>query len=354
MLDSASDATVPGESKPTMHSLYGNDPIRDVVCPLCQATTGRVLYKVTTAESARQFIRPAFDKDNYLALLGVIRDLWGADECRQVRCDTCDSVFAWPHVGGNAHFYNISYARHMRYPQKRWEFFAAARFVARDAAGSMLELGAGDGAFVRILRSAGVPAQSIHVVEYSDAARNQLAEIDARISVFSSLEHFMESAQPASYSHVFAFQVLEHVQRPVEHLAAFRRILRTGGLVCMAVPNPQRIEANERNGLVLDMPPAHVTRFTVQGVSALASRAGFELSHTEVEPFVYRTWFRDFLTFHFHRRLQSEGSIQSRMEQNLPWRWATVGGAFLALPSALRHSFGPLQGASLFCVLRAI
>jgi SAM-dependent methyltransferase len=313
-----------------------------------------VLYKVSAAESAQALIRAAFDNNAYRELLGVIGELWSGEDCRQVRCDRCESVFAWPHIAGNARFYNLAYTRHLRYPQKRWEFFAAARFVARDSNGRMLELGAGDGAFVRILRTFGVSANAINVVEYSDAARAQLAGIDPGLAVFSSLEQFVDSSQPHSCSHVFAFQVLEHVQQPAEHLAGFRQILRPGGLVCMAVPNPGRIEANERNGLILDLPPSHITRFTSQGIAALANRTGFEVIHTEVEPLVYREWLFEFLSYHFKRRIQDEASIQSWMERALPWRLATMGGALMALPAAISHSFEHKEGGSLFCVLQAV
>ena len=347
--------TSAGRSDPTlsMSSFYGSEPIGDVVCPLCLATSGRILYRVTPGESAKVFIRPTINPEGYRELESVIGALWGGGECRQVRCDVCESVYAWPHRAGDARFYNLAFREHMRYPQNRWEFAAAAQFVARDAKGPMLELGAGDGAFVRTLRSAGVPAGAIHAVEYADAPREQIAAIDPALSAFSSLEQFLERAGPNACSHVFAFQVLEHVQQPVEYLETFRGLLQAGGLVCMAVPNPGHIETNEQSGLLLDMPPNHVTRFTVKGISALAERAGFEVVHSEVEPFVYRDWLREFLSYHFKRRVQNEGSVQHWIERKLPWRLATMAGAVLAMPSALLHSMKPNEGGSLFCVLRA-
>jgi SAM-dependent methyltransferase len=337
-----------------MRLIYGNKPIRDVRCPLCLTSTGHVLYSVGPEESAGAFVRPTHDKPAYQDLVEIIRDLWNGQECRQIRCDGCASVYSWPHRAGDSRFYNLAFKEHMRYPQARWEFFAAVRFLDSQAQGGLLELGAGDGAFVRILRAHGVAAGNISVVEYSDAARRTLAGIDPSLHVFGGLEEFLDVTPPNVLSHVFAFQVLEHVETPLEYLRAFRRSLRIGGLVCLAIPNPAHIEASERNGLVKDMPPNHVTRFTVQGVSALAGQAGFELIHQEVEPLNYKEWLREFLSYHFKRRVQNEGSIQNWLEKTLPWRAATLGGALLAVPSALVYSFKPKEGASLFCVLRAV
>jgi len=216
----------------------------------------------------------------------------------------------------------------------------------------MLELGAGDGAFLRTLQAAGVPMSSVSAVEYSDEARKNLKRIDPSLNVFADLDQFLHASAPNSCTHVFAFQVLEHVPEPLDYLRSFGRALRPGGLVCMAVPNPGRIEANEQNGLILDMPPCHITRFTIQGVSALARQAGFELIHSEIEPLVYRAWFREFLSYHFLRRTQNDGSLQNWMETKLPWRLATIGGALLGFIPALSKSVGPKEGGSLFCVLR--
>ena len=337
-----------------MRSIYENQPIDNVSCPLCLAHTGQVLYKVTASDSAKTFVRPAVNPEIYRELVSVITGRWGAEECRQVRCDGCRCVYAWPHRGGDARFYNMAFREHMRYPQNRWEFSAAMRFLKPGTDGPILELGAGDGAFVRKAAAAALPASGINAVEYSEAARAQLTAIDSKIKVFAGLEEFVDGATPDTYSHVFAFQVLEHVERPVDYLRTFRRVLRTGGLICMAVPNPAHIEANEQNGLLLDMPPNHITRFTVQGISSVAAQAGFEVIHAETEPFVYRDWLREFLSYHFKRRTQIDGTVQNWMERTLPWRLATIAGAAIALPSALLHSFESNQGGSLFCVLRAV
>jgi hypothetical protein len=100
------------------------------------------------------------------------------------------------------------------------------------------------------------------------------------------------------------------------------------------------------------MPPHHVSRLGVAAMSALASRAGFHVEHTEAEPFRFLSSLKEYSSYYFNRRAQSPESLQNWLERHLPHHCAVLTGAIFALPSAAGCMFGRTDGGSLFYALR--
>ena len=326
-------------------------------CPFCGSQEATVLRTVSAQDAATHSVRPNFDPVLHKELSEAIARLWRSDHCSVMRCRRCDGVFSWPFAGGDSAFYNLTHSRAIGYPQFRWEFDVAVRWMRGSATGGkrkMLELGAGDGAFLRRLLGAGIPPGVLWAVEYSERARQALSRIDTRIHVVPSVQDLpaFSSAKRGAFTHVFAFQVMEHVSQALEYFNAFARVLAADGVLCLSVPNPARIEFNERSGLLLDMPPYHVSRLGPAAMSALSNRAGFYIEHTETEPFDFVSSLKEFLSYHYKRRVQAIGGLQNWMERYLPRRLAALMGALVALPSAGSLMLHRNDGGSLFYALR--
>jgi SAM-dependent methyltransferase len=96
----------------------------------------------------------------------------------------------------------------------------------------VLEAGCGVGAQTVTLAT-NSPGASIVSIDISDeslaAARERTGAAGVTNVVFQRADIYALPFAPASFDHVFACFVLEHVPRPGEALAALRRVLRPGG-----------------------------------------------------------------------------------------------------------------------------
>src|ERR1035438_4646413 len=157
-----------------MKTTYNRTPIDRVHCPFCSHGAGHVLYQVTSAEAAAHFVSPRRNSARNARLQLIIERLWNKQTCQLVECGCCGGVFAFPFVGGDSEFYQVAYEEQKAgsYPIDRWEYRESLRLCdhlgsAWFKTSSCLEIGAGDGAFVKGLLNAGVPQGAITALEYS-------------------------------------------------------------------------------------------------------------------------------------------------------------------------------------------
>jgi SAM-dependent methyltransferase len=201
---------------------------------------------------------------------------------------------------------------------------------------SCLEIGAGDGAFVKHLIHAGVPRRAITALEYSThgiaVMRSSFPGVDVRHG------DDLPALGDGLFSHVFLFQVLEHLSDVNSFISQLGRLLREHGLVFISVPNPRRIEFNELNGLLLDMPPNHVSRFADGAVKTLSSRNGLSLERLVDQEFSWTAVVPQYLQFRYKRLAQNRRSIPARIDARLGGASRKIAGGLFALtllPEAL-------------------
>jgi hypothetical protein len=135
----------------------------------------------------------------------------------------------------------------------------------------VLELGAGDGAFLRALAS--LPQVEAAGIEPSTLCQNVCRELGGRI-VANSLEEMQEPAVP--YTHAAAFHVLEHCVNPVETLRALGAQLAQGGTLFVEVPNLR----GQWRGLGM-IHLAHPMMFLPDSLRYVVERAGFVVEKLE-------------------------------------------------------------------------
>jgi SAM-dependent methyltransferase len=244
-------------------------------------------------------------------------------------------VFAHPFVGGDADFYQIAYEGQGSgsYPVDRWEY-GESLAICRSLSGSFdsaacLEIGAGDGAFVRRLVGAGVPPRAITALEYSNFGREAITSKCPGVSVRHGDE--LNLLPDGWYSHIFLFQVLEHLGDLDSFLARLRQLLKPGGSVLISVPNPRRIEFNELNGLLLDTPPNHVSRFSNGAVESLSARTGFRLLRVADEGFSWGGLLPQYLRYRYLRIAQTPRSIPAKIDIRLSGAARKIAASLFAL-----------------------
>ncbi len=156
---------------------------------------------------------------------------------------------------------------------------AIERFIPR---GRMLDVGCGRGILPALMRERGWEA---HGLEFSATAARHARE-ELQLPVF--VGDFLESPYASdSFDAVVFWHVLEHVPDPVAALARARQILRPGGLLVIAVPNFESLQArfSGRHWFHLDV-PRHYHHFGLRWLKRQLASQGFsilDVSHLSLE-----------------------------------------------------------------------
>jgi 2-polyprenyl-3-methyl-5-hydroxy-6-metoxy-1,4-benzoquinol methylase len=193
-------------------------PVVDVPCPICD--DGGVRRRVSTT-------------------------VWGAPTATVCRCTACDTVFLDTVMTSEeeAQFYEAQFAHYMRERGGPGETEPEEHFKMNSGEAqrrlktlssilqpsmSVLEVGSSTGF---LLDAVAPQVASVTGVEpgrlYGDYANSRGIKTHADLSALADTE----------FDLILVYYVVEHLQKPVEHLDAFRRMLRPGGTIAIEVPN---------------------------------------------------------------------------------------------------------------------
>ena len=233
--------------------------------PLTNPARARILFSVQT----RSLIR-------YWRMVGGVdlTELYrGVD--RLDLCEGEDGVWFFnPMIAGDAAFYQRLY-RKLRFDQflslERYEFQMAASHVPHGA--SVLDVGCGFGEFARWLD--GVSYTGIDL-SFDGTTHSELPSF-AQIRRQALADHLLEQDR---YDVVSAFQVLEHVAQPKAFLSDLVRAATPGGRIIVAVPLVPSA-ALEIPAFPINMPPHHLTFWTMAALARLFQEAGLKVLHHE-------------------------------------------------------------------------
>lgn len=157
-----------------------------------------------------------------------------------------------------------------------------ARWIARlSRPGPALDVGCGRGFLLRTLKDLGYGVQGVELSEH--AARHARAlGIDVHVGPFRS-GPFVRG----TYHAVIFWHSLEHLRNPFEAIAWAGELLAPGGLLVVAVPNLDSLQARLFGGdwFHLDV-PRHYVHFGTRSLRRTLERAGFRpltVSHFSLE-----------------------------------------------------------------------
>ncbi len=179
------------------------------------------------------------------------------------RCQASQvDFFMPPDAAGTPEFYEGLRKFEWYYMADKWEFTEALR----DLAGRLriLEVGSGTGLFVEMAGKE-LKGARIQGIELNENAVNQAREKDLPLMQMD-LEELGRRGE--TFDAVCGFQVLEHVNRPRELLAAMVQVLEPGGVLSLSVPNRDSFLRHQYN--LLDMPPHHMTRWNGEALAYLS------------------------------------------------------------------------------------
>lgn len=338
----------------------GSEACRAIRCPICSGETLKALRSYTAKQAAELFLPLRRDERRHTKLVRNIEGLWKGPTCEVVQCAACQFAFPIPYVDGDKEFYELAYGV-PSYPTHRWEYGRAVEVLKSLApcdSPRILELGAGDGQFIKaLLRAPAFRANRIVATDYSSHSVKELLKlgVDARLASVFELASCPDNRW--AFDAVCVFQSIEHMANVTEVVAALKTMLKPGGLFIVSVPHGPAIEFNERRLSSSDMPPNHVGRWYRDTFAALAARTGLELVTHEIEPRRRKRLIRDAVELFVRGVAATRPRSLAGRAQAIPNRVvrrvfsALVGGAMLLplLPAVLSVD----SGSSQLAVLRA-
>ncbi|MBR8839346.1 MAG: class I SAM-dependent methyltransferase [Stigonema ocellatum SAG 48.90 = DSM 106950] len=287
------------------------------ICPVCGSERNEVLYEVSCDDSARHFIVNR-KCERFSQLRTHLENLWGANSCCVLRCGDCGFSYANPYIGGDKKFYDLAYQRNTdAYPTWKFEFqetfnFLSSLCLERLEDFPVLEVGAGDGAFIRKLTEI-VPSNFIWATEFSDYGAQQIRKLGVQVSQVDFRE---QEEWDNKFAAICLFQVLEHLDDIPKTFEAINRITRENAYLFIAVPNNKRIDFNESNGALLDMPPNHIGRYTENSFKVIAQKFGWTIEDYKIEPASLKSFLDEFALYKYLRNTQTDNSLDYLIESS--------------------------------------
>jgi 2-polyprenyl-3-methyl-5-hydroxy-6-metoxy-1,4-benzoquinol methylase len=250
-----------------------------------------------------------------------------------LRCRQCGFVFAKnreipPNLYESAHTPEGQYGGHTHVVQQLqsnngqggdWMHHWVINQVRPFGRKRMLDLGCGVGAALQIAQPAG------WTILGQDISKNALKIAHDLVGAQTFECEITELAKAnETFDLVTAFNLIEHLARPMEYLRTVRQLMAPGGIFGVAVPNYDSY--NMRNATWDQwLPPFHINFFTLRTLTSALRAAGFEM------------------TQHRIRVLSISGFPGTRLKQ------------ILLAPYLLANAaIGRLSGNGIVCVAKAI
>jgi SAM-dependent methyltransferase len=194
-------------------------------------------------------------------------------------CPECQLQFSMPMEEPGEEFYSSInlYGNRFRLLEtevleRNWRYATFFELACRAAGRNLLDIGCGDGAFLRIARERGFDISGVDI----DPQAVDLARSLHDLSGVERLDwrDLAGTVRPRSFDVITVFDFLEHVSSPLLLLDTVFGLLRPGGWMFVSVPRLDRRPAVFDPEL--DLPPHHLTLWTSRALSSSLGRAGFE------------------------------------------------------------------------------
>jgi len=243
-------------------------------CIACESENISIAERFLTEEFLKRF---AYEFNiNKTELDSLVNTIEASYEI--IRCNSCGLEYANPMIGGGADFYNIIY-KYMARTGLRWEF---AEFIKDFSAPSkILDIGCGDGRFVRYTTDLGFKSKGIDFnPSRLEMAKNSEAPVE-NINI-DDIARYLASNK--DYDIYTLWHVLEHVENPHETLTILSDNSKVNSNLAISIPSDRFYAAHRSPMPILNYPPHHLTRWTVPALETIGKKSGWILERYQYEP----------------------------------------------------------------------
>jgi 2-polyprenyl-3-methyl-5-hydroxy-6-metoxy-1,4-benzoquinol methylase len=283
-------------------------------CPVCAAEEGLLLYSVNNLQSAQHFILKEKYENIHAKLANHIKKLWGSDHCKIIRCSNCSFCYANPYVAGDDEFYYYIYSRSTYQSTWKWEHQTCYEILKRMKEEGklnnfrLLDIGAGDGVFVKKIAPCLTDKKDVVCTEYSDYCVSKIMEYGITC-IKSDIRTLADQQYDSFFDVVCLFQVLPALDNNMLLFDRLKRITKRNANIFISVPNPDWITFNEINGGLLDMPPYHIGRWNKESFKRICQAYSWKLDKYEIEPDYFNGKLRSFILQKYSQKRQMKNSL---------------------------------------------
>lgn len=149
----------------------------------------------------------------------------------------------------------------------------AAMIRTHSTPGPVLDVGCGRGMILSYLRELGYEPYGVEISEHAAWSARHNAEANVHVGNFVTAPF-----GPEMFHAVIFWHSLEHIRRPFQALRHAHAVLKKGGLLVVAVPNSESLQARltGRNWFHLDI-PRHYTHFGRGSLERALGKRGFRV-----------------------------------------------------------------------------
>lgn len=286
----------------------------DINCPVCDSNLHTMVAQYNSEDPLKHLSIPP-SANGYEILKNQIIDRWGGDSCNFVECSNCSLGFASPFIAGSKELYSFFYNSPESGGSINWEHIAAENIILKKFSvndlenAKLLEFGAGDGAFLKDMGKKGLQLDNIIGTEASRNCRNALNDVGIKC-LSNELSLLNTTEYQNKFDIIAMFQVLEHLDEIDGIFNTINHITKKNSSLLIAVPNNIIRKYYEENGVFLDVPPIHITRWNVQSFKLIGEKYGWKIKDYEIEKI---TFFASGYNFIWNKYLsKSVGKIKRR------------------------------------------
>ncbi|MDH3973167.1 MAG: class I SAM-dependent methyltransferase [Deltaproteobacteria bacterium] len=258
----------------------------DVINPLLPDSEIILLKKYFTLTLIRDW------ESNYR--IDISSELKGIEEICLYRCKKSRLDFFYPvSASGGPELYKKLQNFDWFYMPEKWEFDEALKDL-KDG-GRLLEIGCGRGFFIEKVLNQFPEIMAKGIESNGDALVEPLEKgLPVEMARTTDLIERKEL-----FDAVCSFQVLEHISSPRSFFDDVLKLLKPGGLLILCVPNKESFIKHQFN--LLDMPPHHMTRWSLTTFKFLENIFPLKLEKASFEPLAdyhidwYLQTYKDFI-----------------------------------------------------------
>lgn len=257
-------------------------------CPLCGSKN---IVLLNTIEPNQLFNRlPKNNKIDKSVFSLYLFKLWRNKEAYFLKCLNCYISFADPFIAGDDSFYNMLYVDENVYPKWKWDFQLSYEFIKRKKKEGfldevkLLEIGAGNGTFLRKIIEDVVNKENVLATEYSMYGRETLNNMGIQCINYNITNLIDNNKIKLCFDVICMFQILEHLDQLDSTFSKLVSLIRSGGFIIIAVPNNRHRELFERFNFIEDLPPVHITRWSKESFNYVSSKYKLKIVDHRIEP----------------------------------------------------------------------
>ncbi len=263
-----------------------------MTCPLCKSDDVKAVDHISKDRLRSVYLRE-YQTD-------IAKDV--TSDMTAYHCQSCDLKYFDPAFTGSQSFYSDLQKFDWYYKDDKFEYDYVAKLIkSKD---KVLEVGCGKGAF-----SALIPSKKYVGLEFSETARDQALLLGRDVRTQSIEDHSKLNEQ--MYDVVCSFQVIEHTSDPKSFLEGCIRSLKPNGTLILTVPSENSFLEHIQD-FALNMPPHHVTKWSDQCLTNLASKNGLELVdlyHEPLNSFHIRWFFTSMVVYQLNKTVGIKHSL---------------------------------------------